>query len=259
MLYFQVPIEIMKNKMLSGDEKLLLCYFVEKIGYSNYSDQYGNYYYLSSDEKAKLEHDLDKSESSFWRMIKNIKKSGFILTRQTGKGIKLYLTDKTIESYQICQLRIVKNDNSELSKMTTPLNITNKNKDKYKSNRNYTNNSIIPITVNQAQIQFKDVDVYFSEKGYQKYSLTFYNYYSSKGWIVRNKPVRDWQRLADKWLYNQFIELPKAFYDPQLINSMFGALPDYLVEQITKEQSMNGSRGRVKISTLEEINKIIGN
>lgn len=47
-----------------------------------------------------------------------------------------------------------------------------------------------------------EVQDYFLEKGFQKESESFFNYYESNGWKVGKNPMKNWKASAQNWIKN---------------------------------------------------------
>ena len=98
------------------------------------------------------------------------------------------------------------------TKKNTPLNPQKEN------NKNiYTpitpNGVIAPIGA-ETQKRFvkptlEELKTYFAEKGYVDDSERFYDFYSSKGWMVGKNPMKDWRAAVRNWCRGQQPIKPK--------------------------------------------------
>lgn len=46
----------------------------------------------------------------------------------------------------------------------------------------------------------EEIKTYFAEKGYEEESERFYDFYSSKGWMVGKNPMKDWRAAVRNWV-----------------------------------------------------------
>jgi hypothetical protein len=46
----------------------------------------------------------------------------------------------------------------------------------------------------------EEIKTYFAEKGYEGESERFYDFYSSKGWMVGKNPMKDWRAAVRNWV-----------------------------------------------------------
>ena len=46
----------------------------------------------------------------------------------------------------------------------------------------------------------EEIKSYFAEKGYEEESERFYDFYSSKGWMVGKNPMKDWRAAVRNWV-----------------------------------------------------------
>ena len=46
----------------------------------------------------------------------------------------------------------------------------------------------------------EEITSYFAEKGYEEESERFYDFYSSKGWMVGKNPMKDWRAAVRNWV-----------------------------------------------------------
>ena len=55
----------------------------------------------------------------------------------------------------------------------------------------------------------EEIKSYFAEKGYEDESERFYDFYSSKGWMVGKNPMKDWRAAVRNWCRGQQPIKPK--------------------------------------------------
>lgn len=134
--------------------------------------------------------------------------------RREGAGAPLGNNNAQKQSKTIKNNQINQNNQSEQkeTKKNTPLNPQKEN------NKNiYTpitpNGVIAPIGAD-TQKRFtkptlEEIKSYFAEKGYVDDSERFFDFYSSKGWMVGKNPMKDWRAAVRNWCRGQQPIKPK--------------------------------------------------
>jgi hypothetical protein len=64
----------------------------------------------------------------------------------------------------------------------------------------------------------EEVSAYFQELGKNGEALKFFDYYSSKGWLVGKSPMKDWKAAARNWLRSPYQKKETGFTKPQQRN-----------------------------------------
>lgn len=191
---------------IPAEAKILYCVLSDKISYSKFTDDQGQYYFLTGKERQQLMQVIGCKRETFQKCLRILKEKGLIYSRQHGIGCRFYrlprLTEKSTtdnsEGGKI-DYQLPKKSTTEVGGKTGDLiNKTNQNKHK--------NNTDIDI-INGCQIvtpEFYDVLLYWREKHYHSSPAEYYDHYSLNNWQINNEPVRDWKRLADAWEKRQY-------------------------------------------------------
>lgn len=257
--FYAITSDLLMLNKISSDAKLLYLLLLDKIAYSKYEDKFGSYFFLTSTNRKELLSFLDLSESKYRRLINELKNEQLIYCKQYGNGVRYYAAYHGTFIPSVLQKRIsrfFKFDEPGSSKMKKPLN----NKDKTINNKiisiNYSNsisNTYTKFNSNQSEKNIpslNDVRTFFDQQGYTPTADIFFYYYQEKDWKCNNQEIKNWKKLAYAWNQNQFTKLPECFYDPNTLYQYYEKLPQFVLEQVVKDQEENGE-GLVRVSTLE--------
>lgn len=199
--------------------KILFAILVDRIGFSQYEDELGQYYFLSSNEKDDLMTLVPCKKDSFQKYMSILRKNGLIQTMQHGKGNRVYLVPrsrkKSMTKTEVME-KIVgrsrkKSMTKDMEKIHDPTNKTNVNQTKQNQTVSIRQSSNITSAVSISEAghekmypSFTDVLVYWKEKNYHSSPADFTAYYQARDWMINGKPVRSWKRLADSWEKREF-------------------------------------------------------
>ena len=150
------------------------------------------------------------------------------------------ITESTFDSYtnQIPNFNsIIKSKQEELNKIKE-----NKNKE-IKTNSQGIRNT---------PPDFDEISAYFKSQGFTDTSHEFYKYYSDRNWMIEDKPIRSWKRLAHSWNQNQFVDLPPEFNDVKTARIAYSKLPNYILDRVDSDQERSGC-SMVTVNTLNLI------
>lgn len=235
--FVKLPMRVLSMD-ISAEAKLLYSILADRVAYSQFEDERGRYYFLSSADREDLMRMVGCAVCAYKRHMKLLRDRGMIYTHQHRNGVRIYIDE------------VVSNQYSEVvSKLSHPLN----HNTKLEKQENYTDSEQNIITAHNTmegqmiiyQPTFIDVLAYWKEKGYHSSPADFFNRYSLQGWIIDGKPVYNWKRLADFWEGSEFTV---PLYDCERVIS---SIPEALKQTIIKEQEISG--GRIRQRTYDQL------
>ena len=204
-LFVKLPYFVLEMDM-PAEAKLLFCILADKINFSKFTDDQGQYYFLTGKERQQLMQVIGCKRETFQKLLRILKEKGLIYSRQHGIGCRFYrlprqaeksTTDKSEGGKIDYQLR-EKSPTEAGGKIANPLN-------QNKQNRIIKQNDIDIYNGCQIVIpDFYDVLLYWREKHYHSSPAEYYDHYSLNDWKINDEPVHDWRRLADKWEERQY-------------------------------------------------------
>lgn len=244
---------------VSISAKVLWCILRDKITYSKYFDDVGQYYYFSSDERISLTQLLHSSPRGFDRLLKELRDNDLLKTHQFGSGIRTYLTPEQNwrTEDQFWRTGVVNFGEPPGSILANPLNKTTGKQDI----QNKMDTDIFIPDLNEYKKEnvdipsFIDVLKYWSKRNYHSNPSSFYSHYTSLSWKIGEDPIFNWKKLADTWENNEFVEMPVIFNSEEGL-AIYNKLPEDLKQQIENDQSASGGL-RIRKRTYEKVMKTL--
>ena len=205
--FVKLPHSVLAMDM-PAEAKILYCVLADRINYSRFSDDQGQYYFLSGKERKALMTLIGCKRDAFMKYLRLLKNNGLIATEQHGYGSRFYLlprwSKKSTTDAQVVEKidyrNTKKSTTEEVEKIDYSYNqLTKTNKQ--------NNTNIIDIYDNVSNYvipQFVDVLLYWRQKHYHSSPAEYFDYYNLQGWKINKEPVKDWKKLADKWEERQY-------------------------------------------------------
>lgn len=241
---------------ISNEAKILYTLLVAKINYSKYKDKKGKYFYLSKDCKAALKEKLGVGEGKWKRTLKCLRDNNLIRSTQFGTGIRVYFAIPEEDNNKKEEVKLEASPTDQVGqKPTDPLKNNRLNYNSiYSKHNNISVVSISPeVFMAYPKPTFMQIIAYWNSRGFKSNPLKFWNYYQERQWIISDKPVRDWKRLADRWEATEFVPLPDEFYSTEVL-SLMDKLPENIKAAIIEDQQKGN--GLVTKKTLYKLNNV---
>ena len=68
----------------------------------------------------------------------------------------------------------------------------------------------------------EEVKIFFTSLGNPSKAVDFFDFYSSKGWVVGKSPMKDWQAAARRWARTSFDSPGSQFSDKKRVKHFQG-------------------------------------
>jgi hypothetical protein len=184
-----IPCRYLMSKDINSTQKLL-------IGLVSSLSNLKGYCFASNDYLAEC---LNISKITVSQLISDLEKKGYfgrIIYRNDKKQVEQRVLVLILDKHLPLESDITMMENND----TLPLNFNippienRKDNIKVNSNINIKNNSIIPT--------LEMVEDYFSEKERPELAESFFDFYTSNGWMVGKNKMKDYKSAIRNWIRN---------------------------------------------------------
>lgn len=251
---------------VSARAKLLYTLLSAKVGYSMYKDKEGKQrFYLSADNRDTISRQIGISKSTFNRCISELRKSGLLITKKAVGGSFVYDSGKAV---------LVNEDIRDFDKLIS-VNLTSTNRQIYKIRNSVTSDLYINLSNTESKgvnsvvgkkpdiTEIRDTTLKFADRFYpnnpdmrdkfihQINPNKFYDLNNARNWCIDGKPIRYWDKVYDKWLWNSYVDL--SANDIRVLNEYRHVISPDIVDMVQTDLSTH--KGKVKVCTLSELRK----
>jgi DNA-binding MarR family transcriptional regulator len=184
-----IPCRYLMSKDINSTQKLL-------IGLISSLSNLKGYCFASNEYLADC---LDISKITASQLISDLEKKGYlgrIIYRNDKKQVEQRILTLILDKYPSLEniTPPIENDNTLPLNSNIPPIENRKDNIKVNSNINIKNNSIIPT--------FEMVEDYFSEKERPELAESFFDFYTSNGWMVGKNKMKDYKSAIRNWIRN---------------------------------------------------------
>ena len=184
-----IPCRYLMSKDINSTQKLL-------IGLISSLSNLKGYCFASNEYLADC---LDISKITASQLISDLEKKGYlgrIIYRNDKKQVEQRILTLILDKYPSLEniTPPIENDNTLPLNSNIPPIENRKDNIKVNSNINIKNNSIIP--------SFEMVEDYFSEKERPELAESFFDFYTSNGWMVGKNKMKDYKSAIRNWIRN---------------------------------------------------------
>ena len=171
--FVKLPMRVLSMD-ISAEAKLLYSILADRVAYSQFEDERGRYYFLSSADREDLMRRVGCAVCAYKRHMKLLRDRGMIYTHQHRNGVRIYIDE------------VVSNQYSEVvSKLSHPLN----HNTKLEKQENYTDSEQNIITAHNGRRRdiIAPQRTSSTDTACRDGSLTESQFITGSGWLISGK------------------------------------------------------------------------